>query len=117
MLPDHPLCCEPFTQVVGDEFWTVIATQDCRNTVGLERGLEDSQRATGKFVGEGQDLQRRPLAGLIEDEIVGPDVVRIFGLQRKMLSCMYFPAQPLGREEIRMTLISFVHFRRGIPKP
>ena len=38
------------------------------------------------------------LAGLVEDEVVGPDVVRILGLQREMLSCAYFSAQSPGWE-------------------
>ena len=106
VLPDHPLFCEPFAQVVGDEFRAVVAAQDHRHTIGVECGLEDSlhvhgregcptadgQRAPGEFVGQGQNLQGRSPAGLVEDEIVGPDVVRILGWQREMLSCTYFSA-------------------------
>ena len=112
VLFDHPLFCEPVAQVVGDEFWAVIAAQHHRNTVGLERGLQhglhvhgregrataDGQGAAGEFVGQGQDLQGRSLAGLVEDEIVGPDVVRMLSLQRKMLSCTYLSAQSPGWE-------------------
>jgi len=112
VLFNHPLRCEPFAQVVSDEFRAVVAAQDRRNTVGLERGPErsfhvhgrescstaDGQRAPREFVGKGQDLQGRPLTGLVEDEIVGPDMVRILSLQRKMLSCTYFSTQPLSWE-------------------
>ena len=112
VLPDHPLFCEPVAQVVGDEFQAVVTAQDCWNTVGLECSLQhslhvqgregcataDGQRAPGEFVGQGQNLQGRSPAGLIEDEIVSPDVVRVLGLQREMLSCPYLFAQPPGRE-------------------
>ena len=36
VLFDHPLFCEPFAQVVGDEFRAVVAAQDRRNAVGFE---------------------------------------------------------------------------------
>ena len=112
VLPDHPLYRESVTRVVGDEFWAVVAAQDRRNAVGFECSLQhslhvygregcptaDGQRAPGKFVGQGQDFQGRPLAGLVEDEIVGPDVVRLFGLQRETLSCPYLSAQSPGWE-------------------
>ena len=112
VLFDHPLFCQPFAQVVGDELRAVVAAKDRRDTVGLEFGLEHSlhvygregcpaaegQGAPGEFVGQGQNLQGCSLAGLVEDEVVSSDVVRILGLQREMLSCAYFSAQPPGWE-------------------
>ena len=123
VLPDHPLFCEPVAEVVGDEFRAVIATQDPRNTVGLERRLQDSfyvhggescatadgYRAPGEFVSQGQDLQGCSLAGLVEDKIISPDVVRELGPQREMLSGADLSAQPPGGEGQTFSLPDLVN--------
>jgi hypothetical protein len=111
MLLDHPLFCGPIAQVVGDEFRAIIAAQDRGTPLVLNAvfSTADGQGAMGKFVSERQDFQGRPLASLVEDEIVGPDVVRVFDLQRKMLSCTYFSAQPPGSEREANTLPDLVN--------
>ena len=44
------------------------------------------QRLTGKFVRQGQDFESSAVDGFIEDEILGPDLVRPLCLRRDMLS-------------------------------
>jgi hypothetical protein len=50
------------------------------------------QGLTGELIGEGQDLQRAPLQGLIEDEVIGPDVAGVLRLHANRRSSADFSA-------------------------
>ena len=70
-------------------------------------------------VSQGQDLQGLSPAGLVEDEIVGSDVVQRFGLQREMQSGTYLSAQLLGWERESIALSDLVNrlpvYRNALP--
>lgn len=94
--------CAPFTDHLVQDILHVAGREGC--------GHPDGERLPREFIGQRQDFQHLAAVRLIEDEIVGPNVIWRARLLRNVRSCTDFfllppgDAQPFGTPQALHTL-------------
>ena len=97
----HTICCDPLFHCIGDELGAVVTTDELRYPSLLHQLLQcfqdipcrdraihlQGEALAGVFIQNGEPLEATPSLGLIEDEVVAPDMIDPLGS---------LPLRPIG---------------------